>query len=73
MTKDMTTGNPLKLMLYFSIPILIGNVFQQFYNMVDAIIVGQFLGSDALGAVGPCQVSCFWLSDLPMVLHRALE
>lgn len=52
MTKDMTTGNPLKLVLYFSIPILIGNVFQQFYNMVDAIIVGQFLGSDALGAVG---------------------
>ena len=52
MTKDMTTGNPLKLILFFTVPILIGNIFQQFYNMVDAIIVGQFLGADALGAVG---------------------
>lgn len=52
MTKDMTTGNPLKLILFFTIPILLGNIFQQFYNMVDAIIVGQFLGSDALAAVG---------------------
>lgn len=52
MTKDMTTGNPLKLILFFSIPVLLGNLFQQFYNMVDAIIVGQFLGADALAAVG---------------------
>lgn len=52
MTKDMTTGNPLKLMLLFTLPVLIGNIFQQLYNMVDAIIVGQFLGADALGAVG---------------------
>ena len=52
MTKDMTTGNPLKLILLFSIPVLLGNIFQQFYNMVDAIIVGRFLGEDALAAVG---------------------
>lgn len=52
MTKDMTTGNPLKLIILFSIPVLLGNIFQQFYNMVDTIIVGRFLGEDALAAVG---------------------
>ena len=48
MIKDMTSGNPLKLILFFSIPLLIGNVFQQMYNMVDTIIVGRFLGVKAL-------------------------
>ncbi|MEG2788939.1 MAG: MATE family efflux transporter [Romboutsia sp.] len=52
MTKDMTTGNPVKLILYFSIPLLIGNIFQQFYSMVDTIIVGRFLGVKSLAAVG---------------------
>ncbi|MGL5314278.1 MAG: MATE family efflux transporter [Peptostreptococcaceae bacterium] len=52
MTKDMTTGSPVKLILYFSIPLLIGNIFQQFYSMVDTIIVGRFLGVNALAAVG---------------------
>ncbi len=59
MTKDMTTGSPLKLILYFSIPVLIGNVFQQFYNMVDTLIVGRFLGEDALAAVGATGSICF--------------
>lgn len=52
MEKDMTTGNPLSLILWFSLPVLLGNIFQQFYNMVDAIIVGRLLGEDALAAVG---------------------
>lgn len=52
MTKDMTSGNPLKIILLFSIPVLFGNLFQQFYNMFDTIIVGQCLGEDALAAVG---------------------
>ncbi|MGL5381002.1 MATE family efflux transporter [Clostridium sp.] len=52
MTKDMTTGSPVKLILTFSIPLLIGNIFQQFYSMVDTIIVGRFLGVQALAAVG---------------------
>lgn len=52
MTKDMTSGNPLKIILLFSIPILLGNLFQQFYNMVDTIIVGRYLGEEALAAVG---------------------
>ena len=52
MSKDMTSGNPLKIILLFSLPVLLGNIFQQFYNMVDTIIVGQYLGEDALAAVG---------------------
>ena len=52
MSKNMTEGNPLKIILLFSIPVLLGNIFQQFYNMVDTIIVGQYLGEDALAAVG---------------------
>ena len=52
MTKDMTTGSSLKIILLFSIPVLLGNLFQQFYNMVDTIIVGRYLGEDALAAVG---------------------
>ena len=52
MVKDLTAGNPLKLILFFSLPMVIGNLFQQFYNMADSIVVGQFLGVDALAAVG---------------------
>lgn len=50
--KDMTVGNPIRLILFFSIPILIGNIFQQLYNMVDTIIVGQCIDMTALAAVG---------------------
>lgn len=52
MAKDMTVGSPAKQILYFSIPLLIGNLFQQFYNMADTFIVGRTLGSNALAAVG---------------------
>ena len=52
MRKDMMIGNPMKIILLFSIPVLLGNLFQQFYNMVDTVIVGQYLGEDALAAVG---------------------
>ncbi len=52
MTKDMTNGSPMKLILGFSIPLLFGFLFQQFYNVVDTIIVGRFLGVDDLASVG---------------------
>lgn len=52
MTKDMTQGSPMKLILGFSIPLLFGFLFQQFYNLVDTVIVGRFLGVDDLAAVG---------------------
>ncbi len=51
-TKKMTQGNPLTLILGFSIPMLAGLLFQQMYNLVDTIIVGQTLGDSALAAVG---------------------
>src|SRR5574344_1674118 len=49
---DMTTGEPFKLILVYSLPIILGNIFQQLYNMCDTIIVGRLLGPDALAAVG---------------------
>ena len=52
MTRDMTNGSPIRQILSFCIPLLIGNLFQQFYNMVDTIIVGKYVGEDALAAVG---------------------
>lgn len=50
--KDMTSGSPAKLILGFAVPMLLGMLFQQFYSMVDTVIVGKFLGVDALAAVG---------------------
>lgn len=52
MNLDMTKGSPLKLILRFLLPVLLGNLFQQLYNMVDTIIVGRYVGQDALAAVG---------------------
>lgn len=52
MTKDMTQGQPLRLILLFAVPMMLGSLFQQFYNMADTIIVGRFVGVDALAAVG---------------------
>lgn len=52
MVKDMTRGNPLKLILGFALPMAIGNIFQQLYNMADTVIVGKFVGVNALAAVG---------------------
>ncbi len=52
MVKDMTRGNPIKLILSFCLPLVAGNIFQQLYNMVDSIIVGKFVGVNALAAVG---------------------
>lgn len=50
--RDMTTGSPLRQILTFCIPLLIGNLFQQFYNLADSIIVGKMLGTEAFAAVG---------------------
>ena len=52
LSKDMTVGSPFRIIVMFAIPVLVGNVFQQLYSMVDTIIVGQSLGTDALAAVG---------------------
>ena len=52
MTKDLTKGSPMRLILSFGIPLLFGYLFQQMYNVVDTAIVGKTLGGAALAAVG---------------------
>ena len=52
MAKDLTKGNPIKLIITFMLPVLLGNIVQQFYSMADAIIVGQTISTQALGGVG---------------------
>ena len=67
-TNDMTVGNPVSLIIRFMIPMCLGNVFQQFYNIADSIIAGQFLGVDALAAIGSTGSLMFfvtgWLNGL---------
>ena len=58
-TLNMTEGNTLRLLTVFSIPMLIGNLFQQAYNLADSIIVGRFLGANALAAVGATGAGTF--------------
>lgn len=59
MTKDLTCGNPMKLIFSFGLPLLFGYLFQQLYNVVDTAIVGKILGGDALAAVGSTGSVCF--------------
>ena len=56
MSKDeyLITDAPLKALTVFAMPMILGSFFQQIYNMADSIIVGQFVGSSALAAVGAC-------------------
>ena len=65
---DMTTGSPVKLIVQFMIPMFLGNIFQQFYNVADSIIAGQFLGVRALAAIGSTGSLMFfvtgWLNGL---------
>ena len=59
MQLDMTKGSPVQLITKFIIPLIIGNIFQQLYSMVDTIIVGRFVGVEALAAVGATGSICF--------------
>src|SRR5699024_9642463 len=65
---DMTTGSPVKLIIRFMIPMCLGNIFQQFYNIADSIVAGQFIGVDALAAIGSTGSLMFfvtgWLNGL---------
>lgn len=54
MEKDLTTGNITPQLIRFTIPLVLGNIFQLMYNAIDSIIVGRFVGSQALAAVGIC-------------------
>ncbi len=64
MQKDMTQGNPFRMILWFAVPLFIGSVFQLFYNMVDSIVVGKYVGEQALAAVGACSSPYSFVSSL---------
>ncbi len=68
MVRDMTQGSAGKLILTFTLPMFIGNIFQQLYNMVDSIVVGRFVGPNALAAVGTSFPIIFLLVSLIMGL-----
>jgi len=63
-SKNMTDGKVVKLIILFSIPMLIGNIFQQVYNIADSVIVGQFLGAEALASIGATASLCFFFFAL---------
>lgn len=69
---DMTKGNETSLLLRFTLPMLVGNIFQQFYNMVDSIIVGRFVGTNALGAVGSVGCITFMFFSLCLGLGSGI-
>lgn len=54
METDMTKGKPMGIIVKFFIPMFIGNLFQQIYNVVDSIVIGRFVGNEAFAAVGSC-------------------
>ena len=54
MTRNLTEGRIMPLLIKFAIPLVLGNIFQLTYNAVDSIIVGRFVGPGALAAVGSC-------------------
>lgn len=67
-TNDMTSGSPVRLIFQFMIPVCLGNIFQQFYNVADSIVAGQFIGVNALAAIGSTGSLMFfvtgWLNGL---------
>ncbi len=64
MTRDLTRGPVTRTMLYFAFPMILGNLLQQFYNVADTLIVGQFLGADALAAVGSSYTFMTFLTSI---------
>ena len=73
MTKNLTEGSPAKLIVLFTIPLLIGNIFQQFYSMADTLIVGRTIGVNALAAVGCTGSITFLILGFAMGLTSGLS
>ena len=67
-TQDMTVGRPFSLILSFAMPLMLGNVFQQFYTVVDTAVVGKALGVGALAALGAAD----WLNWLMLSVVQGL-
>lgn len=72
-TRDMTEGSPLRHIIIFMIPMMIGGFFQQFYNVADTLVVGNMVGSDALAAIGATGSSTFFMLSLTMGLTNAFS
>ena len=70
---DMTQGSPTRLLVLFAIPMWIGGIFQQLYNMVDTIVVGKFVSLDALAAIGSATTSVFFLTMMGQGVTNALS
>lgn len=64
MQKNLTEGRIIKTMLLFSVPMILGNLLQQVYNIADTVIVGRFLGADALAAVGAAYTLMTFLTSV---------
>ena len=73
MTKDMTVGSPFKTIIYFSIPMLIGEIFQQFYGVADTIIIGKFVGSRALASIGATTSTMFFFLSFAIGFTNAFS
>ena len=69
-TLDMTTGNPVKLIIQFSVPILLGSLLQQIYSLVDRVIVGQFVGDMAYNR---SYMNCDSILRICTVQKRSME
>lgn len=69
---DMTVGNPTEHLLLFAFPLFIGNLFQQFYNLVDTSIAGKYISADALAAIGSCSSLNFLFFSLSAGLANGI-
>ena len=72
-TLNMTEGNPVQLILIFAVPMLIGNVFQQLYNLVDSVIVGKFVGAEALASIGATNAVTFMFFATHSIHHVSVS
>ena len=72
-TKNMTSGNPVKLILVFALPILAGNILQQLYSLVDSLIIGRILGVTALTAVSASGWMDWAVLSIPMGLAQGFS
>lgn len=61
---DLTTGNEMRAIVVFALPLIAGNLFQQLYNLMDTMIVGKFIGADALAAVGSSYMTMNFLTSI---------
>ena len=68
MEKNLTEGSILKTMLIFAVPMILGNLLQQVYNIADTMVVGRFLGAEALAAVGSAYTLMIFLTSVTIGL-----